>query len=62
MKLVKTNASGYSVDLDSGAVINTDDRELQSYRREIKQFQEIEYLRQTVEMLAREVMSLKRDT
>ena len=51
MAIVKTNISGYVIDTGSGLVINTNDKELQTYRAQVLQSQEISSLKEDIKML-----------
>lgn len=51
MGLVKTNAPGYLLEPDKNIVINTNDKELQSYRSQVLQSKEITSLKDRLEAI-----------
>lgn len=51
MAIVKTNVPGLVIDTEQNLVINTNDKELQSYRAQVHQSKEISSLREELDAL-----------
>lgn len=60
MSLIKTNHPGYLVDNKTNVVINTNERELLNYRKQVEQAIEIRSVRDGYDELMKEVLELKR--
>jgi hypothetical protein len=59
MALTRSDHAGFSVDRDSGVVINTDRRELSEYRKLVRRSDEFRALQDEVRALRAEVEELK---
>lgn len=60
MAIVKTNIAGYVIDTSNGLVINTNDKELQTYRAQVVQSQKISSLEEDINMLKAMLLEMRK--